>query len=181
MEIPFFPLPLILGLALLAASLISLRRKKRSLTWLLTYSIFWLYMLFLIGLTLFPLTLPLPGEPPLPLDLILTRVNLIPFSYVNFRHPDLSLTGNLVGNVLAAIPFGFLLPRLWPMPLRKFICFAFGLGTAIELSQLALGLLTGGTFFRFTDSTDVLLNAAGVLTGFGLQSLLARLDFSPLL
>ena len=65
------------------------------------------------------------------------------------------------------------LPGLVRMPFKKFIWYAFGIGMAIELSQLGLGLATGGHFFRFTDSTDVILNAGGALTGFGLQWLLA--------
>ncbi len=71
---------------------------------------------------------------------------------------------NLLGNVLAFLPFGFLLPLAYGekmASLRMVCCTGLISVTAIELFQLITKL---GSF----DVDDILLNMLGILGGYGL-------------
>ena len=74
----------------------------------------------------------------------------------------------LAGNVLVFIPFGLLLPAIWPRLARLWRIALAGLlfSAAIELSQLGISLLLG-YWYRMADIDDVLLNVGGVLLGYG--------------
>ena len=101
--------------------------------------------------------------------------NLIPFAeirrYISYRssfNTELFLV-NIVGNVLAFAPFGFLLPLayrrvavFWQVTLLGFL---FSL--LVETMQL---LLMVGTF----DVDDLILNVTGVMIGYGLSVLFRR-------
>lgn len=79
----------------------------------------------------------------------------------NHKGMNSDIFGNLIGNVLAFIPLGYMLPRLFKIFENVFVCMAaallFILG--IELFQLfsALGIF---------DVDDILLNGLGVLIGY---------------
>lgn len=80
------------------------------------------------------------------------------------RHWDnkgINSFGNLVGNIIAFIPLGYMMPRLHRIFENLFVCMAtallFILG--IELFQLF-------SAFGIFDVDDILLNGLGVLTGY---------------
>jgi hypothetical protein len=81
----------------------------------------------------------------------------------------------LGGNVLVFVPFGLLLPAIWPWLRRPWRMLLAGLSVsaAIELSQLAVSSYLG-YHYRMTDVDDVLLNTCGVLLGFAGFALLER-------
>ena len=70
---------------------------------------------------------------------------------------------NLVGNVIAFIPFGFLTPFVQKESRRWWVLFldSFVLVACIELFQLF-------TAFGAFDVDDILLNCAGAMIGYGI-------------
>ena len=74
---------------------------------------------------------------------------------------------NLAGNVLAFVPYGYLLPRITERGRSFTACVFFGMMTSflIECAQLAFHV---GSF----DVDDLLLNLTGVILGYLLSSLL---------
>lgn len=83
------------------------------------------------------------------------QVNLIPFFVDSF-----SLQHML--NVIMFVPFGLLIPLVWPGAgkLRHALLYGFGFSLLIELSQLFNN--------RVTDVDDLLMNTLGALVGFGI-------------
>lgn len=80
------------------------------------------------------------------------------------RHWDnkgINSFGNLIGNIVAFIPLGYMLPRLWKIFENLFVCMAtallFILG--IELFQLF-------SAFGIFDVDDILLNGLGTFIGY---------------
>ncbi|MDL2324482.1 VanZ family protein [Ruminococcaceae bacterium OttesenSCG-928-A16] len=81
------------------------------------------------------------------------QLNLIPFYYTPFGN-----AGHFL-NAVMFVPFGFLLPLLWPR-LNKIgyaVLYGFGFSMVIELSQLLN--------VRTTDVDDLLMNTLGALVG----------------
>jgi glycopeptide antibiotics resistance protein len=176
MSIYFFPLPLLIGLAMLAISLAVLRQNGSSWSYLAVFSTFWIYLMAVIGLTQFPLVLPLPGAGRRPIEYILAQVNLNPFIVAGEFHSRLGIILHMIGNFLLTVPFGFLLPRVAPMSLRKFLWFAIGIGVAIELIQFIVTLTTGVVYYHVVDINDALFNCIGAMTGYGLFRLWSRMQ-----
>lgn len=102
--------------------------------------------------------------------------NVIPFHEIKRDLHNLSLSDpflniNLTGNVLAFMPFGFLLPLVfphWRWSMFKVLVFSFMLSCAFECTQLVLAM---GTF----DVDDMILNTAGGVAGYMLYRIGARL------
>ena len=91
--------------------------------------------------------------------------NLIPFKtilYYLLGHNGLLIGGiNIVGNIIALVPLGFLVPMVFSkINWNKIFLIALGSGLIIEGMQAVLHV---GIF----DIDDVLLNGLGVLIGFG--------------
>lgn len=96
------------------------------------------------------------------------RSNLVPFheieSYVRSirSHNSWHSTVNFLGNVIAFVPLGFLLPLLFSKrakSLFKVLLYSFMLSFAVELTQLVMDI---GRF----DVDDLLLNTAGGFIGY---------------
>ncbi|MDR1537909.1 MAG: VanZ family protein [Clostridiales bacterium] len=93
-------------------------------------------------------------------------VNIIPFRtiMIYMRAGGEAALINLVGNVVVFIPFGSLAPALFAKT-RKFpeiLAVAVAMPLMIEILQFSFG--------RSTDIDDVILNAAGILTGYAVYS-----------
>jgi glycopeptide antibiotics resistance protein len=103
------------------------------------------------------------------------RVNLKPFATIlpALRHgPGSFVFSNLVGNVLAFVPLGLLLPvaarRLpWPFVLLA----GAALSIAIEATQYVLSINVGHGY-RAADVDDVIVNVTGTVVGLALYGLL---------
>ncbi|MBH0332951.1 antibiotic resistance protein VanZ [Brevibacillus brevis] len=96
------------------------------------------------------------------------RSNLVPFheieNYIKLIRNNQSWHSavNFVGNVIAFMPFGFLLPLLFPKKagsLFRVIQLSLMLSLGVELTQLVMNV---GTF----DVDDLLLNTAGGIIGY---------------
>ncbi|GAP16024.1 glycopeptide antibiotics resistance protein [Longilinea arvoryzae] len=164
---------LLIGLPALAVTLLLLRR-KRSASSLFFIAVFWIYLCFLIGATLFPIDLSPDTRAWMRSQAGFSdRMNLIPFYFGPFgslwRSRDM-----LLSNILLTVPFGFgigFVARVRPRDLR-WLPLAVGFG--IEGAQFGVGLLLGYPY-RVLDINDTLMNALGVVAGYGLFWLLARL------
>ena len=164
----FTPIPLLIGVGILAALLLFHSRQKRDPTYLICFSIFWAYLLFLLDVTLFPIPLDitriwLPKERVL---FILTHVNLIPFNYFDFFNKYVVFV-EIVRNIFLTIPFGFGINLFARVKSKNILWLGAAVGFAIEMAQLTVSLAIGGVY-RTVDITDVLLNMVGVWLGYGL-------------
>jgi glycopeptide antibiotics resistance protein len=103
----------------------------------------------------------------------LPPVNVIPLyfgPYAGFT----SVFIQSVQNVILTIPFGFGLNFITKVTSRFFFLLAFLLGFGLEFTQYLLSLLLRYSY-RIVDINDVLFNALGVLLGYGLFRLFARM------
>ena len=173
------PTASVYAVALLAAFLLAWRGIARRIpTWqLAAHALLALYVGWLIGATLFPLPLHhLAGDGGL--GAALNHPNIVPFASIratlaeNGVRPRVRLLG---GNVLVFVPFGLLLPAIWPRldGFWRMALAGVAVGVSIELTQLAVSLALGG-WYRMSDVDDVILNTAGVLLGYGLWRTLGR-------
>lgn len=104
------------------------------------------------------------------------RVNLKPWATIGTAlrlGPGTVPFARLVGNVLAFVPLGLLLPlafrRLW-WPL-VILC-GLLLSAAIEVTQYGLSLYVGH-WYRAADIDDVIVNTAGTVVGLAMFGLVA--------
>jgi glycopeptide antibiotics resistance protein len=118
------------------------------------------YAALLIALTMLPLgTYPYPPPNPYPFA---TIGQLFGSDGLN-----LSVLRLIVGNVLAFVPTGTLIPLLAPRRRSWVLVLGVGLvaSVAIELGQLGLSGLLDYTY-RQSDVDDVILNVIGALLGY---------------
>ncbi|MFT3890521.1 MAG: VanZ family protein [Anaerolineales bacterium] len=151
------------GLVLLAGMLVLLWRRGRSLSELLFFSIFWIYLLVVIKLTLFPIYIDAFRREVLGRQ-FMASVNLIPFYFGPFTNWTYALPG-LILNTLLTMPAGFgisFVTRFKPKDLG-WLLLAFGFG--LEGMQLLISLLLGYPY-RTIDINDVIFNSLGVLLGY---------------
>ena len=90
--------------------------------------------------------------------------NLIPFKtilfYLQGHNGFLIAFINIIGNIVALVPLGLLLPFVFQkLNWKKILLISFVAGLAIELVQMCLHI---GIF----DIDDVILNGLGVIVGF---------------
>lgn len=128
------------------------------------------YVAMALSVTFFPI----PIDPRLIADrseLNYLQNNLVPLRTIadSFRDGPEPFALQVLGNLALLMPFGFLLPRLWPDMRRldraapAFIATAIG----IEAAQFAVSLGIGFTY-RQADVDDLLLNTVGALIGYGI-------------
>ena len=167
MLLAFEGFAVVVGIPGLVVLLAILWRQKRSPAYLLCFSIFWVYLLIVAGVTIFPVPLSgaLVGRQPA--AHILSRVNLVPFEFGKLfdLHSNV-IFRELIGNILLTVPFGFGISFIAWVRGKQFPWLAIAVGLAIETTQLLVSLGIGGVY-RGVDINDVLLNAGGVLAGYG--------------
>ncbi len=151
---------LLVGIAILAIILIFLGRQKRSFWYLLVFSAFWIYLLFVVSVIAFPIA-PLPEEY---WGSFKPSINLVPFYFGTCDMPGICLE-NIAGNVLLTVPFGFGISFLVCLKPRDFFWLAILVGLVFEVTQLILSLVFRSAF-RAVDINDIILNATGVWFGY---------------
>ena len=164
------------GMGILFILLVFLRlRQKRSPVYLLGCAVFGLYLLLAVSQVLFPIPLPEATGGREPAAAILAHVNLVPFNFGRlFESNATVITEQLLGNILLTLPFGFGLPFLARVTPRRMLWLALGVGLSTEAAQLAVSLLIGAGYHSI-DINDTLLNAVGVLVGYGLYQGVVKL------
>ena len=157
------------------AIVVFLRVKKRSsFTHLLFVTLFCIYVYKVLDYTLFQFQSLLLLKYFVP-DLMLNgvaagdRLNLIPL--VTLTNGDLKTS---LLNILLMMPFGFGLPFIANLSVKRIVGVGALFSIAIELVQLITGLLAQTTF-RGADINDVIFNTAGTAIGCVLFVGLARM------
>jgi glycopeptide antibiotics resistance protein len=178
MTLDFFPFPFLIGSGFLIILWVILRIRKRSFPYLFCFSLFWIYLLLVIGVTLFPMPLPGVGgavESRESARYILSRVNLTLFHFTDMYNPDPTFVffREIVANIVLTIPFGFGLSFIARFKPRIIPYLALALGIGIEIAQLIMCLLVGSNY-RGVNINDALMNALGVLVGYWLFKVFAR-------
>jgi glycopeptide antibiotics resistance protein len=140
--------------------------------------IFGIYLLYAIQLTFFPMGVAGDFVNAMRQNSTwLSDVNLIPF-YIpqGFLENEYLIQFVLVqfaSNILLTVPFGFGVNFIVRLRRKDFLWLPFAVGFGIELSQLVINWILG-YLYRVVDVTDALLNAAGVLIGYGIFRLFSR-------
>jgi glycopeptide antibiotics resistance protein len=104
---------------------------------------------------------------------VLARVNLVPFSFGG-GVPSFYANASMFLNLVMTAPLGFGLNLLKTIRLTRMVLIALLVGLGFELAQLVLTLYAASPT-RGIDITDVILNGLGVLMGYGLFRVFARL------
>jgi glycopeptide antibiotics resistance protein len=140
-------------------------KKKKSFVYLLFFTIFYVYFYKVLDYTLFQIQSLLLLKYFSP-NLILKgqtagkSLNLIPLVTLTLQ----DLTTSLL-NILLFVPFGFGLPFITNLPMKKIVIFGALFSIAIEFLQWVTGFLANITF-RIADINDVIFNTVGAATGY---------------
>lgn len=167
MTLDFVPFPLFIGVVILIVIITILWKQKRSPSYIFCFSLFWVYLLLLMSVTIFPIPLSENISTVFTeqqLTFTLSHVNLVPFKYFTFFNKYVVFR-EIIRNILLTIPFGFGIRFITPFRAKNFIWLSIAVGLAIEVTQLVISLGVAGAY-RTIDVTDVLLNAIGALLGF---------------
>lgn len=164
-EINILPVLIVLIPIWIIIRLTILKRKNFTLSYHeCLVNIFFIYMLVVAHITLFPIQFALPT---------VFHFNIIPFysiydAIINF---PISIQFRIIlGNIMLFIPFGFFLGfiwtnkfnHIWTVASASFIC-----SLAIELFQLSQNN-------RYTNVDDLILNTLGGVIGYGILKLFKK-------
>jgi len=134
-------------------------KKKKSLVYLIFFTIFYVYIVKVLDFTQFPIYFTadlraMYGQT------VWKDMNFIPLVTLTAGALKTSLL-----NVLLTLPFGFGLPFISNFKLKKTIVAGIILGITIEILQFLIALMAQFTF-RVIDINDVIFNTLGVLIGY---------------
>ena len=141
-------------------------KKKKSLVYLIFFTIFYVYIYKVLDYTEFQFQILLllnyfmPGRLILRGGTALGNVTLIPLITLTPQDFKTSLL-----NILLLTPFGFGLPFITNLRMKKIVVIGALFSIALELLQLASALMAKTTF-RIVDINDVIFNTAGVAIGY---------------
>lgn len=155
----------VLLFSLIWICIVTFLRLKKSLAYLIFFTIFYIYIVKVLDYTLFQFQSLIVLKYFVP-DLILNgqtagkAVNLIPFITLTAQ----DLTTSLL-NILLLIPFGFGLPFITNYRMKKIVVIGMLFSIVIEFMQLITGYMAKITF-RIADINDVIFNTVGVAIGY---------------
>lgn len=167
--IPMFPIMLLV----LIVILFNQWRRKQNLPYIFFFTLFVVYLMYGIDKVLFPMEISGSFSDAMRRLPILSSVNFVPFYFGQF-----GLTAGglkfLFYNILLTMPYGFGINFLTRMNAKKIVRVSIFLGLGLEMAQLLLSLALRYPY-RVVDINDAIFNAFGVLLGYGLFKLFARL------
>jgi glycopeptide antibiotics resistance protein len=140
-------------------------KKKKSLMYLLFFTIFYIYLYKVLDYTLLQFQSLLLLQNFLP-NLMLNgveagrAVNFIPIATLTLEDVKTTLL-----NILMMTPFGFGLPFVTNFRFKKVVVAGLLFSIAIELLQFITGFLANTTF-RVADFNDLIFNTVGVAVGY---------------
>ena len=163
----YFDLLTVLLFSLIWIGIITFLRlkKKKSLAYLLFFTIFYVYTVKVLDYTLFQFQSLVLLKYFMP-NLILNgqtvgkSMNLIPLITLTPQDMETSLL-----NILLLIPFGFGLPFITNFHMKKIVVMGMLFSIIIEFLQLITGFMAKITF-RIADVNDVIFNTVGVAIGY---------------
>jgi len=142
--------------------------KNKDNIYLLFFSVFSIYIVFVLKYTIFPIPLDKELIETMRNNDTLAYFNLMPFK---FDLNDLSWQlKQVVYNIILTVPFGFGLPFLTRINKRELILSTL----AIECLQLIISLIIGFPY-RYFDMNDIVFNLLGVIIGYFIFRILAVL------
>src|ERR1051325_4181274 len=156
---------LLFGLIWIAIVTFLRLKEKKSLAYLMFFTIFYVYIVKVLDYTLFQFQSLVLLRHFMP-DLILNgqtheqATNLIPL--ITLTRQDLKTS---LLNILLLIPFGFGLPFITEYRMKKIVVMGALFSIAIEFMQLITGFIAKMTF-RIADINDVIFNTVGVAIGY---------------
>ena len=160
-----FDLLTVLLFALIWIGIVMFLRLKKSLAYLIFFTIFYIYIFKVLDYTLFQFQSLILLKHFMP-DLILNgqtageEMNLIPLITLTPQDLKTSLL-----NILLLIPFGFGLPFITNYHMKKVVVIGALFSIGIEFLQLITGYMAKITF-RIADINDVIFNTVGVAIGY---------------
>ncbi len=149
-------------------------KKHKSLTYLLFFTVFYIYIYKVLDSTIFEFQSLLIIKYFMP-DLMLNGLtavkgtNLVPLLGLTARDIRTSLL-----NILLFMPFGFGLPFITSFGFKKIVVIGTLFSIAIEFLQFISGFMAQITF-RITDINDVIFNTIGVAIGYVLFFVFVRI------
>jgi glycopeptide antibiotics resistance protein len=157
-----------IGVAILFILLPVLWRRKHSMSYLLFFSIFWVYLLWVAQAVIFPFAInTVQGN-----AVFMPSINLIPFYFGSCSMPG-DCARHIVENIILTLPFGFGINFLVRVEPKNIPWLALGLGLGFEFTQFVISMAFKSGF-RSVDINDVIFNATGVLLGYSLFKAFAR-------
>jgi glycopeptide antibiotics resistance protein len=173
MILDFDILAWVIGIVALLVVLIVLRKREKSLSYLFFFSAFWIYLLLVLKLEIFPIPIAkFDGQDTQELlSSMLSSINLKPFYFGHFiTIQDIFIT--IIQYLIFAAPFGFGLSFIASFNPKDFLWLSILFGVGIEIAQFIISLvavfLGVWSAEHMVDITDVILNIFGVLLGYGL-------------
>lgn len=156
---------LLVGSVWLGTLLFLRLKKKKSLVYLLFFTIFYIYLYKVLDYTILQFQSLLLLQHFVP-DLMLngfkdgTNVNLVPLATLTFEDAKTSFL-----NILMMVPFGFGLPFITNFRIRNIVIAGLFASIVIEFLQLVTGFMAHTTF-RVADINDLIFNTLGVALGY---------------
>jgi glycopeptide antibiotics resistance protein len=166
----------IIAVAITFILLIIQFRRRKSWPTILCQAVFSVYLLKALDVTFFPVGINGSYVDNMRTVPITSFINLIPF-YIGQAH----LFGvrdfiDFAENILLTIPFGFGILFVSKLRPKDFLWLPLAIGFGIETAQLIISLILRYPY-RVIDINDTLLNAFGVVVGYGLFRIFAWLFF----
>jgi glycopeptide antibiotics resistance protein len=163
---------------ILIAFLIAQWRRKQGGSAIFCSLVFGIYLLYAVQVTFFPIRVAGDFVDSMRQNSSwLSDINLIPFYIPQGYLENVDLIQfvwvQFASNILLTMPFGFGVNFIGRFCRKDFLWLPFAVGFGIELSQLVMNFLLRYPY-RVVDITDALLNAAGVLIGYGIFRLFSR-------
>ncbi|TCS83094.1 VanZ family protein [Tepidibacillus fermentans] len=156
----FDSLTILIGIIILVLINLFLRyKKKKSVLYLTFYSIFFIYILYVIKYTIFPIPIQGPWIEEMKRMPFFSNLNTIPFNFKTFYQEQIIL------NIILTIPFGFGISYIFKTSWKRIFYIGVLLGATIELLQFLISLLVG-FLYRTIDINDIILNFLGVIIGY---------------
>ena len=150
-------------------------KKKKSVRYVLLFTIFYIYLFKVLDYTLFQFQTLLLLKQFMP-NLMLRgqeagkTLNLIPLATLTADDIKTSLL-----NILLFVPFGLGLPFITKLRMKKIVVLGAVFSVGIEALQFVTGL-AAGISFRVADMNDVIFNTAGAAIGYVLFAFYLRLS-----
>ena len=161
----YFDLFIVLLFGLIWIGIVKFLRLKKSVAYLIFFTIFYAYIFKVLDYTLFQFQSLVVLRYFMP-DLILNgqtageAMNLIPLITLTRQDLETSLL-----NILLLIPFGFGLPFITNNRMQRIVVIGALFSIIIEFMQLMTGFIAKVTF-RIADINDVIFNTVGVAFGY---------------
>lgn len=166
-DLPIWPIVVVA----LIIIVVFLWRKKPSYSYLLCFAVFCIYLVFALDKAFFPIAISGEYVDSMRQVPFSSFINLTPFNFNLSEMPELVYM-QIFQNMLLTIPFGFGVSFVAPIRRKDILWLAPAIGIGIEAIQLLISLMLRYPY-RVIDINDAILNALGILIGYGIFSTFA--------